>query len=119
AERPAQERAILGVTGDRAPVHHAGGGDDAVARHRPLAEPGRERQRSQHLDAARIAQRLQARQRRQAPHRGLQGGRAHWAAPRRTSTTLWPPNANELETAAGGWPFEPSRGRASPGTESR
>ena len=38
------------------------------------------------------------------------------SGPRKTSATLWPPNANEFEMATGGRPLPSTSGRASPGT---
>ena len=72
--------------------------------------------RAQRPNAPGVAQRLEPLERIEPPQRLAYQGRAHDGGPPKTRATLWPPNANELESAAGGRPFERTSGRASPGT---
>ena len=76
------------------------------------AHPG-----AQHTQAARVAQRLQPLKRDPGARRPVtrRSRSRSSAAPRKARATLWPPNANELEMASGGWPLPVISGRASPG----
>ena len=116
AERATEERAVLRVASDGPAVDGSSGPDHAVAGDRAIAQTIGEHPRAQDAQTAGVAQRLQALVGIETSTRGGDGGRAHLAAPRIASATLWPPNANELEIASGGWPLEVSSGLASPGT---
>ena len=64
--------------------------------------------RAQHLQAPRVAQRLEPLERRGSGRAGPRScERARWRVGRalNTSATLWPPNANEFDIATGGRPL--------------
>ena len=115
-ERAAQIRAVLGVARDRPAVDATDGAENPVSGNRPGAKPWLDNARAQRLEAAGVAERLEPLEGIEAPDLLTFNRRAHDCAPINTSVTLWPPNANEFEIAAGGWPLESTSGRASPGT---
>ena len=115
-ERSTQVRAVLGIARDRPAVDASRGAQDAVSGHGTGAQPARDHAGAERPHAAGVAQGLEPLERIQPPGLLAFNGRAHDSAPLKTSVTLWPPNANEFEIATGGWPFDSTSGRASPGT---
>ena len=115
-ERASEIRAVLGVARDRPSGDAARRAQDAVAGHGTRAHPAREHAGAQRPHAAGVAQRLEPLERIEPPSLLTLNRGAHDSAPLKTSVTLWPPNANEFEIATGGWPFDITSGRASPGT---
>src|SRR5207248_94129 len=80
------------------PVDAPGAADDAVARPRALAHPRREDLAADQAQRARVAQHLQALERRELLGGSGDFDEGHDAAPRQR-TALWPPNPNEVDSA--------------------
>ena len=113
AERAAEVRRVLRVAEDGAAVDAAGAGDHAVTGAGLLAHPARADVGAEQREGARVAERLQALDRRELLFYLWDELDRHAAS--RHSTALWPPKPKAFERPMAGLPSM-SRGRALPGT---